>query len=170
MLNDLGRSDRMTLGSHTVVVIPTRVDEIAQTPLISGALLYVAEAEQPASPVQSAGDSPLSRGLRNKFYSALAGFAELASEWLRQMWVTSSSEARASNMDPWTAKNERRIRLIKKKHREGLDPKESAELARLKSEVSAHVKQVAPRSTEALEEFEEYVTQLRARAQKKKRQ
>jgi hypothetical protein len=73
-------------------------------------------------------------------------------------------------MDPWEAKNGRRIRLIKKKYRGGgLDEKETAELARLTSELAEHINHVSPRSTEAFEEFEDFVRQLRSEVEAKRR-
>jgi hypothetical protein len=119
--------------------------------------------------VHSVGDSESSHRIDNYLRSALAKYVDLASETPNRIRMTSSSEVRAAQMDPWRAKNGRRIRLIKKKYRGGgLDAKETAELTRLSAEVADHVKHVAPRSTEALDEFEAYVGQLRARAERRR--
>jgi hypothetical protein len=168
MPNELLSRDWMTAGSHSVLAIEMRRDETFPTPLVTGGLPYEAEAEQSALPIQSAGESVSSRGLQKKLYSALAGFAELASQWLGQLWVTSSPGVRAANMDPWTAKNQRRIRLIVKKYQGGLGLEELAELARLQIEVDAHVERVAPRSTDVIDDFAEHVRKLKERAAAKK--
>jgi hypothetical protein len=168
MLSELVARDRMTNESYAVIAIPMRVGEIASTPLVSDAFPVEAEAEEPARPIQSAGSSLSSGGIQKKLYSALAGFAELASHWFTQLWVTYSPGVRAANMLPWTAKNLRRIRLIEKKHEEGLNAQESEELARLKREVSAHLQRVAPRSTDVVDEFAERVRKLTEKAAAKK--
>lgn len=66
-------------------------------------------------------------------------------------------------MDFWTAKNRRRIQLIEKKYGESLTDGEAEELARLKREVAAHMKVVAPRSTEVLDEISDFVARMRAK-------
>ena len=119
--------------------------------------------------MQSAGDSQSSHEISNYLRSALAGFTELASESPKHIRMTSSPKARAADMDPWKAKNGRRIRLIKKRYRGGgLDAKETAELARLNSEVAEHINHVSPRSLEALEQFEDFINQLKVEAEKKR--
>ena len=169
MLNELLVRNGMTVGSYTVVTMPIQTGDIPPTSLVSDGLPSHAEAEQTPPPVQSAGSSALSGGLQKKLYSALADFADLASHWLWRLWFVSSPEVWAANMDPWTAKNQRRIRLIEKKHCKGLDAAESEELARLKREVSTHLQQVAPRSTDVIDEFEEHIRKLKENAATKRR-
>jgi hypothetical protein len=166
---------RKTLGSHTVVIhglmMRNRAGVLPQTLLVSISLPYPQEAEQPVPPIQSAGGSQQSLRIDNYLRSALADFAELESESPQRIRTTSSPKARAAQMDAWKAKNGRRIRLIKKKYRGGgLNAHESAELTRLTSEVTEHVEHVSPRSTEALNEFEDFVSELRAEVEKKRRQ
>lgn len=48
----------------------------------------------------------------------------------------------------WEMKNERRLALIDKKFRTGLNPDEETELVRLKTEVFEHLQQVDPREAE----------------------
>lgn len=55
-------------------------------------------------------------------------------------------------MSAWDAKKRRRIRLINKKYSEGLDAREMAELDRLKSDVTAHMEIIAPRTGDLLDE------------------
>jgi hypothetical protein len=93
---------------------------------------------------------------------------ELSSEPPAQILVTFSPPAKAEIMNPWTAKNRRRISLIQKKHGQGLNPEETIELSLLKVEMAAHIKRIAPRSTEALEEFEQFVKGLKAQAKTRK--
>ncbi len=124
--------------------------------------------EEFGEPLQSVGDSESSHSIDNYLRSALAEYDDLVSETSKNIRMTSSPEARAAQMDPWEAKNGRRIRLIKKKYRDGLDAKETAELSRLSHEIAEHVNHVAPRSTEALDEFEDSVSQLRAKAERKR--
>jgi hypothetical protein len=126
------------------------------------------QVEYRCQPVQSIGNSIGSKELDNYLRTALASFSELASESPGQVRVMSSAEARNANMDPWAAKNRRRIRLIKLKHRGGLTAGQTAELARLKREIAAHVKHVAPRSSDRLEEFEDFVRKMRVRTQSKR--
>jgi hypothetical protein len=71
-------------------------------------------------------------------------------------------------MDPWKLKNRRRIRLLEKQHRGLLTDKEVAELAMLESQCSAHLKEVAPRSREVLDEFSDYVSRMKAKVAAKK--
>ena len=66
-------------------------------------------------------------------------------------------------MDPWRLKNGRRIRLIEKKHKGGLTAREAAELATLETQFSAHLKEVAPRSREVLDDFSDYVARMKAK-------
>jgi hypothetical protein len=144
-----------------------RAGVVPQT-LVYAVALASPEEEEYAEPVQSAGDSETSHSIDNYLRSALAEYDDLESETPKRIRMTSSPKARAAQMDPWRAKNGRRIRLIKKKYRGGLDAKETADLSRLTTEIAEHVKHVAPRSTEALEEFENYVSQLRAKAARKR--
>ena len=72
-------------------------------------------------------------------------------------------------MGLWTVKNRLRIRLIQKKHREGLNAEESVVLEQLKREISVHAERVAPRSTEVIDEFEAYVRGLKKRVAAKRR-
>lgn len=58
--------------------------------------------------------------------------------------------------------NRRRIALIMARHAGGLDEDETKELAELQRIVGEHIRRVAPRSREALEEFEGWVAELRA--------
>jgi hypothetical protein len=147
-----------------------RAGVVPQTLVYAVALPYPEEEEEYAVPVQSAGDSETSHSIDNYLRSALAEYDDLASETPKNIRMTSSPKARAAQMDPWRAKNGRRIRLIKKKYQGGgLDAKETADLSRLSTEVAEHVNHVAPRSTEALEEFEDYVSQLRVKAERKRR-
>jgi hypothetical protein len=168
MTIDLLANGSKTRGSDTILihyrVMMNRAGAVPQTLMFGFAIPYPQEKED-AEPVHSAGDSEISHSIDNYLRSALAGYEDLASETPKRIRITSSPKARAAQMDPWRAKNGRRIRLIKKKYRDGgLNEKETAELSRLTTEIAEHVKHVAPRSTEALEEFEEYVGQLRARA------
>lgn len=172
MATDVLGSGRQTRGSHTVVIdgllMRNRAGILPQTLLVSLARPY--PEEEAFEPVQSAGDSQQSHRLGNYLNFALAGLTELASEAPKRIRMTSSPKARAARMDPWKAKNGRRIRLVKKKYRGiGLDVEESAELTRLSSEVAEHISHVTPRSTEAIEEFEDFVGQLRAEVEAKRR-
>ena len=72
-------------------------------------------------------------------------------------------------MDPWRLKNRRRIRLIEKQHKGKLNERETAELATLESQFSAHLKEVAPRSREILNEFADYVAKMKAKVAAKKK-
>jgi hypothetical protein len=165
---------RKTLGSHTVVIherrMRNRAGVLPQMLLVSFRIASPQE-EELSGPVQSSGNSQQSQQIGDYLNSALADFSELASEVPKRIRMTSSPKARAAQMDPWKAKNGRRIRLIKKKYRGGgITAQESAELERLTSEVSDHVKHVSPRSTEALDEFADFVSGLRAEVEKKRQQ
>jgi hypothetical protein len=171
MATDLFGSGRRTLGTRTILIhgrmMRNRAGVLPQTLLVSFALPYVPEEEQPVEPVQSAGDSRSSHQINDYLLSAITGLTGLASESPKRIRMTSSPKARAAQMDPWKAKNGRRIRLIKKKYRGGgLDAKETAELARLDNEVVEHINHVSPRSSEALKEFEDFVNQLKVEAEK----
>jgi hypothetical protein len=136
--------------------------------LVSGTPLpYVPESE-PTPPIQTAGDSPTSQSIERYLSVVLAGFADLVSDLHGLIRMTASPEARAANMDPWTVKNGRRIRLVEKKHREGLNDKEEAELARLKREVYDHIQAVAPRPTDVLDEIEARIDKLKRKVEAKR--
>jgi hypothetical protein len=170
MPTDPQTSGMKTRGSAAFVVhrLMFRAGAVPQT-LVFGIVIPYEQEEDCIAPVQSAGDSESSQNINSYLRSALAEYGDLASETPRRIRMTSSPNARSAQMDPWKAKNDRRVRLIKKKFRGGgLDAKQAAELSRLTAEVAEHVKHVAPRSTEALDEFEEYVSQLRARAENKR--
>ena len=66
-------------------------------------------------------------------------------------------------MAGFKAKNRRRIELVKKKYREGLEAAEALELAALSLQVSSHIRRKHPRDTSAFEEFAAYVDGLKAR-------
>jgi predicted rRNA methylase YqxC with S4 and FtsJ domains len=72
-------------------------------------------------------------------------------------------------MDPWRLKNRRRIRLIEKQHAGQLTEGETAELATLESQFSAHLMEVAPRSREVLDEFSDFVAKMKAKVAAKKK-
>ena len=72
-------------------------------------------------------------------------------------------------MDPWKVKNGRRIRLIEKKHREGLTEKETGDLKRLKAEFSEHMQAIAPRSSEVLDELAVQIEMIKAKVAKKRK-
>ena len=78
MLNELLPRNGATVGSYTVLTMPTRTGEISQTPLFSDVLFYYQEAEQAAPPVQSAGDSQLSGRLQKKLYSCARGSCRIS--------------------------------------------------------------------------------------------
>lgn len=63
----------------------------------------------------------------------------------------------------WVAKNHRRIALIERKHGGGLNACETAELARLKREVYAHLQEVDPRPTDRLDAIDARIAELRRR-------
>src|SRR5262245_34041392 len=71
---------------------------------------------QPARPVQSEGCSAPSREIDSRLESAIAEIRDAESEPPWQIRVTSPRQIGAAQMDPWVAKNERRLRLIEKKH------------------------------------------------------
>lgn len=71
-------------------------------------------------------------------------------------------------MDPWAAKNRRRIRLIEEKHEGSPTGREAEELARLKREVAAHMQVVAPHSTEVLDEMAARIERLKEKAEVEK--
>lgn len=168
MATELLEGGRRTRGSHTVLNDEFRLRNRAgvppQTFLVSETMPYVQE-EEPITPLQTAGDSEPSRRIEYSLRSALASFTELASESPRRIRMTASPEAKAAHMDPWAAKNGRRIRLIEKKHREGLNAKETAELARLKREVSEHIRNIDPRSTEVLDDLAVRIEKLKKKAE-----
>ena len=71
-------------------------------------------------------------------------------------------------MDPWAAKNERRLRLIEKKHAEGLSLQEARELDRLKREVYNHLQSVDPRSTDVLDDIDSRLDSLKKKLEAKR--
>jgi hypothetical protein len=107
--------------------------------------------------------------IENYLGSALDGLSGLASGSLSQLRLTASPEAKAATMDPWRLKNQRRIRLIEKQHKGKLSERETAELTTLESQFSAHLKEVAPRTREVLDEFSEYVAKMKAKVAAKKK-
>jgi hypothetical protein len=125
-------------------------------------------ARSRSEPVQTPGSSSFSRQLKDYLRQVLAENSALVSEAPKQISLTSSSSTRAATMDPWAAKNRRRIRLIEKKHKGVLNARESDELAKLDAQITAHVQQVAPRSREVLNDFADYVSKLKAKVAAKK--
>lgn len=121
--------------------------------------MYAALA--PARPLQSEGWSSQSRDIDSRLASALADIRAAESESPRQICLTSSRQLRAAQMDPWVAKNDRRLRLIEKKHAEGLSLQESRELDRLKREVYEHIQSVDPRPTDALDQIDSRLDALK---------
>jgi hypothetical protein len=159
-----------TRGSHSVLIHGRRLRTKAFAPLRRFSVDAGPDAGlEFSAPVQSAGESQLSLRIENYLSSALVGFAELASESPMQIRMTASPAARAASMDPWRLKNRRRIRLIEKQHKGTLNAKETAELATLESQFSAHLKEVAPRSREVLDEFADYVARMKAKVAAKKK-
>lgn len=61
------------------------------------------------------------------------------------------------------AQNARRIDLIEKKYGEGLTDEETAELARLRSEIHEYLKGIDPRSTDALGRLDDAIAGMVAR-------
>jgi hypothetical protein len=161
-----------TRGSHSVLLqaqrirykasVPFRRYALEQTPSFTDIGAAVAE------PVQSAGESRWSVRIGNYMGEALEGLSRLASEFPRQTRVTASPLTRAAAMDPWKVKNGRRIRLIEKKHQQGLDQKEAAELARLKREVAAHMQIVAPRASDVIDEMADRIEILKKKVAAKR--
>jgi hypothetical protein len=63
---------------------------------------------------------------------------------------------------PFQVKNARRILLIRKKYSQALDADETAELEQLTEEVDAYIrKKFGRRSTEAIEDLEDFIRQLK---------
>jgi hypothetical protein len=116
------------------------------------------------TPADSAGGQELSEYIERDRHDRL----QLVSEAARQLSVSSSRLTRAAVMNPWAAKNRRRIRLIETKHKEHLTEREAEELARLKREVAAHMQVVAPRSTEVLDEMSARIERLKKKVQAKR--
>jgi hypothetical protein len=163
---------RGTRGSHSVLMHGRRLRTKAFAPLRSFSVenrpSFRAVRQEYAPPVQSAGESQLSLRIENYLSSVLGGLASLASASPMQIRMTASPAARAASMDPWKFKNRRRIRLIEKQHKGSLNAKETAELATLESQFSAHLKEVAPRSREVLDEFSDYIARMKAKVAAKK--
>lgn len=163
---------RGTRGSHSVLLqgqrirykayVPFRRYAVEPTPSLMDVGVAIAE------PVQSAGESRWSLRIGNYMEAAIRGLSRLASESPRQIRVAASPLTRAAAMDPWEVKNGRRIRLIEKKHREGLDLKEAAELARLKREVAAHMQIVAPRTSDVIDEMADRIEILKKKVAAKR--
>jgi hypothetical protein len=141
--------------------VPLKLYSIESTPSLNA-------NQGPFVPVQSAGESKLSLRIENYLGSAIAEYSGLVSAPSKQIRMTASPEARAAAMDPWRQKNRRRIRLIEKKHNGGLNDREAAELATLESQFSAHLKEVAPRSREVLDEFSDFVARMKVKVAAKK--
>lgn len=163
---------RGTRGSHSVLIHGNRLrNRAGLTPrgfLVVSTSGHASEMDAITPPIQSFGGSPTSSSIDDYLISALSDYSGLISEQPKQIRVTASPETRAAAMDPWDAKNGRRIRLIEKKHREGLNEKEAAELARLKREVAAHMEVVAPRSTEVIDEIAGRIESLKKKAAAKR--
>ncbi len=173
MPNETIAYGRVTRGSHTALPHGRRL-RIEALVLLHGFAVdtpstFASGGSEFVAPVQSAGESQPSLRIENYLGSALDGFADLASESPRQIRLTASPSARAAAMDPWRLKNRRRIRLIEKQHKGKLNEREMAELATLESQFSAHLKEVAPRSREVLDEFSDYVAKMKAKVAAKKK-
>ncbi len=136
---------------------------------IQGAAHDVKVGENMVLVTQSTGQSQSSRSLTDRLRGWLEGLAGLASEIPRRISMLSGDEARIAETGLWTVKNRLRIRLIQKKHREGLTAEESIVLEQLKREVSEHAERIAPRSMEVVDEFDAYVRKLKKRAVAKRR-
>lgn len=105
-----------------------------------------------AAPAQSPTGSESGRLIEGYVERFLLRNRELASAPTQPAGVSSSPLARSAIMTPWDAKNWRRIRLIDKKYKQGLDVREAEVLARLKSEVATHIEIIAPRTGDLLDE------------------
>jgi hypothetical protein len=121
-----------------------------------------------ARPLQSEGGSSQSRDIGSRLASALADIRDAESESPRQIRMTSPRQLGAAQMDPWAAKNERRLRLIEKKHAEGLSLQEARELDRLKREVYNHLQSVDPRSTDVLDDIDSRLDSLKKKLEAKR--
>lgn len=121
-----------------------------------------------ARPLQSAGCSSQSRRINSRLTSALADLRDAESKPPRQIRLISSRQLGAAPMDPWTAKNDRRLRLVEKKHAEGLTLRESRELDRLKREVYEHLQAVDPRPADDPDEIDQRFERLKKRIEAKK--
>lgn len=76
---------------------------------------------------------------------------------------STSRQRRGGASDPWDQQNERRVSLIRKRHRDGLTGEEQSELDRLQAEMSARINAVRPLPFEALESLERYVDEAERR-------
>lgn len=164
-------SRRGTRGSFALVIYERRLNTKAYIPLQRysfDAALPSTEERDFAPPVQSSGQSQVSRRIDDYLGSAIANYSGLVTNPPTQIRMTASPSTRATVMDPWKLKNRRRIRLIEKQRRGELTPKEAAELATLESQCSAHLKEAAPRSREVLDEFSDYVARMKAKVAAKK--
>jgi len=164
---------RGTRGSHTVLMHGRRLRTRASISLpryssYASSTPWRDDVESFA-PIQSAGESPVSVSIENYLGSAIAEYDDLVSIAPKQIRLTASPATRTAAMDPWKAKNRRRIRLIEKRHKGRLNERETAELATLESQFSAHLQEVAPRSREVLDEFSDYVARMKAKVASKKR-
>ncbi len=164
MLTDLERY-RLTAGSETVVYngLALRAKARHATWVVVAPYGPMYAALAPARPLQSEGWSSQSRDIDYRLASALADIRDAESESPRQIRLTSTRQLGAAQMDPWTAKNDRRLRLIEKKHAEGLSLQESRELDRLKREVHEHIQSVDPRPTDALDQIDSRLDALKKR-------
>jgi hypothetical protein len=162
---------RLTAGSETVVY-----NELALRAKKSRYATWVIvmpygsmyETLVSARPLQSEGWSSQSRDIAFRLASALADTCDAESESPRQIRMTSPRQLGAARMDPWTAKNERRLRLIEKKHAQGLSEQESLELERLKREIYEHVQAVDPRPTDVLDQIDSRLDSLKKRLEAKR--
>lgn len=162
---------RGTRGSFAEVIYGRRLRTKAYIPLRRysfDAAPWPAEEEDYAPPVQSSGQSQASRRIEGYLGSAIASYSGLVSNSPKQIRMTASPSTRAAAMDPWKLKNRRRIRLIEKQHRGKLTTKEAVELATLEAQCSAHLREVAPRSREVLDEFSDYIERMKAKVAAKK--
>lgn len=173
MPNELLLRAKATPGSQTLGYHEPELQRWAnvlpQASPIRVAPRYEAVGEQIVLVIQSTGQSQSSRSLTDCLRSSLAGLTGLASEIARRISMISGDEVGIAEMGLWTVKNRLRIRLIQKKHREGLNAEESVVLEQLKREISVHAERVAPRSTEVIDEFEAYVRGLKKRVAAKRR-
>lgn len=153
----------MTESSETVVSnrLPLRVKADPPTWVIVSPYGPMHGKALSAQPIQSEGGSSQSREIESRLASVLADIRDAESESPRQIRMTSPRQLGAAQMDPWVAKNERRLRLIEKKHAAGLSWQEARELDRLKREVYNHLQSVDPRSTDALDEIDSRLESLK---------
>ena len=107
-------------GSANASLIP-----VLKTDLISHSLVSVNATRDTHSALPAQPTVPVVRlnisGAIDDLLRVVASFTELASEASRQISLTPTPAMGVGNMDPWTEKKLRRIGLIEKKYRDGLD-------------------------------------------------